>query len=157
MFRLRKEIMIIVLIIISSSAILAREILPEAPLNLRKIGNNDPYMTIATHDVGKIAMTVTNFGVLGTSGYNIPDPITGYASPSLSYPQGYGLNYLSSASLWIGAVAGPDTLVSAGNNIGWGDLNELLPLPYPEGDILFRSINDPEAPEYIDAVSNQDF
>ncbi len=150
-------IIIIVFTFVFTSSVFGREAFTGQPANLHKIGDKFPFMTIATHDVGKIALTVTNFGIIGTAGYNIPDPITGYASPSLSYPQGYGLNYLSSASLWIGAVAGPDTLVSAGNNIGWGDLNEFFPLPYPEGDIIFRSNNDPEAPEYEGAVSNQDF
>ena len=118
-----------------------RELFEGGPSKLFKVDGEFPYLTIAVHNVGKMAITVTNFGVIGTAGYNIADPTTGLAAPSLSYPQGYGLNYLSSASIWIGAVAGHDSLVSTGNNFGWGDINEFLPLPYPAGRIEYRSTN----------------
>ncbi|MCP4706407.1 MAG: hypothetical protein GY865_17550, partial [candidate division Zixibacteria bacterium] len=147
----------ITLAILLVSTALGRSQYSEKPPDLFKIGSDVPYMTIAVHNAGLMDLTITNYGEIGTSYQTIPDPITGLAAPSLSYPHGLGLNYLSQGALWVGAIAGPDTLVTAGNSFTSRDLNEFQPNPYPDGDILFRSINDPEAPEYVDAVSNQDF
>ena len=107
------------------------------------INDSIPYLTIAVHNIGKIAMTVSNYGTIGRSSYNsIPDPLTGLQAPSLSYPKGYNLNYLSLGGYWIGAVKGRDTLVSTGTEF----TNEFMPTYYPEGDIIYRSTKDAEAP-----------
>ncbi len=116
-----------------------------------------PYATLATHNVGKISMTVTNMGILGNGSLQLVDPYTGERAVSLSYPQGYGLNYLDNASLWVGAMSGSDTLVSSATGMAWDDIHEFWPDKYPEGKIIYRSNKDPEAPEYDSSISNQDY
>jgi hypothetical protein len=118
------------------------------------INDSLPYPTIAVHNIGKIAMSISNYGVIGRNSYNaIADPLTGLPAPSLSYPKGYNLNYLSRGGYWIGGIKGRDTLVSTGTEF----TNEFMPTYYPEGDIQYRSTKDPDAPEFRDAVSQQDF
>jgi hypothetical protein len=120
--------------------------------------DDPPYATIAVHNVGKIALTVSNMGVFGLSRLgHLMDPVTGLPAPSLSYPKGYEVEYLYEAALWVGAIVGRDTLVSTGSDGEYWGVNEFWPLPYPEGDIKYRSIVDPFAPEYDSAVSQQDF
>jgi len=145
-------------IVCFTSIVLARNPIDnESALFLRKAGSDDPYYTLGVHNIGKVALTVTNFGVIGTGGMESVDPLTGTLAPSLSYPQGYDLSYLYRASLWVGAAAGRDSLVSVGSGLGYGDIYELWPYPYPDGDMVYRSNLDPEAAEYDSAVSNQDF
>jgi hypothetical protein len=113
-----------------------------------------PYPMIGVHDIGLIALTITNYGVIGTgNGTPVPDPATGLTAPSLSYPEGYGLNYLYEGEYWIGGIKGRDTLVSVGQSYN----SEFWPSYYPDGDIVYRSSKDPEAPEFDSSVSQQDF
>ncbi len=119
-----------------------------------------PYDAIAVHNVGKLALTITNYGVIGRGSEDaLQDPLTGLNAPSLSYPKGFGLNYLFEGSLWVGAVVGHDTLVSTAGRAYW-DINEFWPTYYSDtmgGDIQYRSTLNVEAPEYKRAVSQQDF
>jgi len=117
-----------------------------------------PYATIAVHNIGKIAMTISNLGLLGLSDIGITvDPLTGTTAPSLSYPKNYGVNYLYEAALWVGGIVGYDTLVTEGGGTGWWGVHEFWPLPYPEGDIKRWSTLNPHSPEFDSAVSQQDF
>jgi hypothetical protein len=62
---------------------------------------------IRIHDVSRIGMTVTNYGLLGNN------LVT--TSPSLEYPLGSGIDHLIRAGLWVGAISSNgDTLVSTG-------------------------------------------
>jgi len=93
----RKKLYILVIIalsIIFASAASGRTSYTPKPAKLYKIGSQVPYMSVSVHNAGKMALTITNYGLIGTQGQTIPDPITGLAAPSLSYPQGLGLEYL---------------------------------------------------------------
>ena len=146
------------IIVCFASIVLARNPIDDGNISfLRKVSSDEPYNTLAVHNIGKVALSVTNFGIIGTGGMRAIDPVNGTLAPSLSYPQGFDLSYLYRGSLWVGAVAGRDSLVSVGSSLTGGDNYEFWPYPYPEGDIKHRSNLDPEAPEYDSAVSNQDF
>ncbi len=54
-------------------------------------------------NVGKIALTVTNFGMFG-NGFRVYDPNTGEPLPSMEYPRGTGNEHLYRAGLWVGAI-----------------------------------------------------
>lgn len=107
-----------------------------------------PYVECRLHDVGKIGLSITNMGQIGT----------GLASncgslPSCQYPYPSQQSYLFAGAYWVGAVVGRDTLVSVGAD-GWRAVREFWPDPYPGGVIIDRSTNDPNTPE---AVSQQDY
>ena len=92
----------------------------------------DPYVTIGVHNVGKIGLTVTNIGQIGT-GYigGMMDPLDPTSvAPSCTYPYPGGMSYLFGGSLWVGAIVGNDTLVSVGAD-GWIATREMWPDPYP--------------------------
>ncbi len=116
-----------------------------------------PYATLGVHNIGKIAMTVTNFGIIGNGDNSFVDPLTGDRAPSLNYPRGFKPNYLDHAALWIGARKWRDTLASTADGLSYSEVHEFWPDAYPEGDLIFRSNKDPEAPEYDSSISNQDF
>jgi hypothetical protein len=119
----------------------------------------DPAYAIVTHDVGKIRMSVTNKGVFGdgfASLTGITDFFTGQLVPALEYPKGSNSKYIFAGCFWIGAVVGHDTLVSVGAD-GWSYQQEFNPDPPPLGNMQYRSIIDPDQPEYVGAVSEQDF
>lgn len=115
--------------------------------------DSDPYVEIAVHDIGKIGLTVTNQGHLGT----------GFAdgagnAPSCIYPYPGQQDYLFAGAFWIGAVVGRDTLVSVSAD-GWNFTREMWPDPGSQpppagGAIVARSIIDGSDE---DAVSEQDF
>lgn len=71
------------------------------------------------------------------------------------YPPRTLLQHLWGLGLWVGAVKGQDTLVSTAVGGYW--LGEFAPDAAPEGNIVYRSILDPDAPEYEGALSEQDF
>ena len=78
-----------------------------------------PAFCIATHNVGKIALTISNYGVFGTgSALSNIDCFSGSVAPSCEYPKGSDNEYLFIGAFWIGAVVGNDTLVSVGAD-GW--------------------------------------
>jgi hypothetical protein len=130
-----------------------------------------PIPCIATHRVGKIALTVITNGTFGSGfaddiGVSKTDCFTGQSTPSCQFPKGTLMNYLFAGSIWIGAVVGRDTLVSVGCD-GWehtvemfpddGALAELKGVKSPSGLMLHRSIIDPTQPEFEGAVSEEDF
>ncbi len=152
---------ILLLTTVLSVSVSARDLFePHKVMQQSRATDSLPYVTIAVHNVGKMAMTITNFGVIGRgSEESIPDPLTGQNAPSLSYPKGFGLNYLFEGALWVGAVVGHDTLVSTAGGSYW-DIREFWPSYYEDtigGDIEYHSTLNVDAPEYQGAVSQQDF
>ncbi|MCX6827670.1 MAG: hypothetical protein NT002_00050, partial [candidate division Zixibacteria bacterium] len=124
---------------------------------LNKVSDSTPYVTLAVHDVGKMALAVTNYGVIGRSvNLDILDPLTGQQLPSLSYPKGYGLTYLYEGGYWVGAIVGRDTLVSTACGADFG-ITEFWPPAFPSGDIRYHSTRNPESPDYYGAISQQDY
>ncbi len=113
---------------------------------------------VAVHNVGLIAMTVSNFGQfgLGTS-QPVHDPATGLQAPALSYPQGLNVNYLNEMQLWVGAIVGRDTLVSTAGWQDWYIQSEFWPDTIPVNEIKRRSILEPQQIDFDSAVSHQDF
>jgi hypothetical protein len=123
-------------------------------LRPNRISTESPYVTIGVHRVGKLGLTVINNGQFGTSWANMIDPRDPTRSaPSAVYPYPGNNNYLFSGLFWIGAVVGRDTLVSVASD-GWFLVNEMWPDPYPKGEVIFRSLLNPNDAE---AVSEEDF
>jgi hypothetical protein len=107
------------------------------------------------HRIGRIAMTVTNFGTLGT-GYLSSPVLDGERAPSCEYPINSDLEYLFAGAIWIGAIVGRDTLVSVGGD-GWFGMTELFPDEGDAGAILTRSNLVSRTDFDASAISEQDF
>ena len=121
----------------------------------------NPAYCLAVHNVGKINLTVQNNGVLGLYsiyGQSYQDCFTGeQIDYGLEFPKGTKLENLYYSTLWVGAILDDDTVVTTGLD-GWNnDGREFHPEEAPDGKMIFRSIIDPEAPEFEGAVSEQDF
>ncbi|HWR83612.1 MAG TPA: T9SS type A sorting domain-containing protein [Candidatus Deferrimicrobium sp.] len=117
------------------------------------LNTGPPQHCAAAHRVGKIVLTVNNNGTFGDGySHSNSDCFTGQSLRSCEYPNGSATQYLFAGALWIGAVAGGDTLVSVGND-GWSRPGEFLPDEAPFAVIVKRSIlnGDPEA------VSEEDY
>jgi len=141
---------------------------PTAHFSARTLADNPPgdngstlataaYCT-AAHNVGKINMMVSNGATFGYPTRSGPvDCFTGETLESCEYPKGSRTKYLFMGAFWIGAVSGRDTLVSTGAD-GWQQTgNEFHPEVSPLGDMIYRSLVDPTAPEFDHAVSEQDY
>jgi len=114
----------------------------------------------ALHNVGEFVLSVNNNGTFG-DGFGIgpaQDCFTGEPIPDggSEYPKNSGTQYLFAASFWVGAVQGRDTLVSTGAD-GWLGIQEFFPDESPFGDMVRRSITDPNSPEFDGAISEQDY
>ncbi len=122
-----------------------------------------PAYCAALHNVGKMAISVTNYGTFATgSGGFIQgapsDCFTAQALVACEYPKGSNTEYCFAAAFWIGAVKGEDTLVSVGAD-GWLQQREMQPydaVTQPNDGMKTRSIIDPESEGYELAVSEQD-
>ncbi|HBZ00701.1 MAG TPA: hypothetical protein DEO84_05180, partial [candidate division Zixibacteria bacterium] len=125
---------------------------------------------LRVHDVGKVWMSVTNFGFFGSQDGAFEDASGKYLiAPSCMFPGGSNLTYLFQGALWIGAVIDTtnqlgqpilDTLVSIGNDGWWGDLFEMFPSIAPGGAIEVRSTRPSDVYPYGDttgAKSEQDY
>jgi len=118
-----------------------------------KTGADEPFVAIGVHNIGRIAMTVSNQGHFGKGFISgASDPFGGGEAPSCTYPYPGQLSYLFAGAFWIGAVVGRDTLVSVGAD-GWHGTRELWPDPEPRGRIIYRSLLDDDE----EAKSEQDF
>ena len=115
-----------------------------------------PNTQFDVHKIGKIALTITNFGTIGT-GYLATPIFEGEQAPSCQYPVNSDIEYLFTGALWIGAVVGIDTLVSVGAD-GWIGARELWPDVGEAGTITRRSTL-PSSQDFNQdlAVSEQDF
>ena len=89
------------------------------------------------HNIGKIALVVTNFGTFGT-GYVGTPVINGEEVLACEYPINSKIEYLFAGAVWISAVVGRDTLVSVGGD-GWFQIKELYPDEGDAGAIITRS------------------
>jgi len=129
-----------------------------------------PNTQLRVHDVGKLWLSVTNFGFFGSQGGDYPDNGGYYIiAPGCEFPGGSNLDYLFQGALWIGATIDTvdshdnpvvDTLVSIGNDGWWAGVSELFPDFPPNGEIKVRSIRPTESYPYgdtVDAISEQDF
>ncbi len=148
------------LVLLMAGNSIARQPLP--PINKADLSRtaietraaSDRMVLHAAHSVGKMRLTIANNGQFGSSGVEIPDPVTGEMLPSCEYPINSGITLLWVGAFWIGAVVGRDTLVSCGEedsyvtNEFWPETEEL------GGKLTYNSINpsskyyDPTRPAY---------
>lgn len=116
-------------------------------------------LAYATHNIGNWSLNVANDGVWGESYELWADFFTGLVTESGSeYPKHSSIFSLNLASVWIGGIIGPDTLVTTGWDVaeyGWS--HELTPEEVLSAPMVTRSISHPEWPGYEEAVSEQDF
>jgi hypothetical protein len=133
-----------------------------------------PNTQLRVHDVGKVWLSVTNFGFFGSQEGEFEDASGRYdPAPGCQFPGGSSLDYLFQGALWIGAeiqydstdafgntIQVFDTLVSIGNDGWWGNVFEFYPADAPGGEIMVRSIRPPNVYPYgdtVDAISEQDY
>jgi hypothetical protein len=129
-----------------------------------------PNTQLRVHDVGKVWLSVTNFGFFGSQDGAYKDASGRFlVAPGCEFPGGSNLNYLFQGALWIGSeidtidnLGRPalDTLVSIGNDGWWGQLFEMFPDFPPNGAIRVRSTRPPEVYPYGDTIgakSEQDY
>ncbi len=135
----------------------ARNLADYPPENNGSTATTAAYGTVG-HNVGKINMMVSNGATFGYPSRSGPvDYFTGESLESCEYPKGSRTKYLFLGAFWIGAVSGRDTLVSTGAD-GWQHNGaEFHPEIAPLGDMIYRSLVDPTAPEFDGAVSEQDY
>lgn len=120
--------------------------------------DDGPAYCIAFHDVGSMRLAISNSGVQGWSwGDGCFETINPDDFHGCEFPKNSNLEHLYSLTPWIGAVVGQDTLVSTGHNAWSWFGREFAPDIAPYGNIVHRSIIDPDAPEYEGALSEQDF
>ena len=124
-----------------------------------------PAFCMTEHNVGKMVLAVTNYGCFG-DGFSAGSSVncfTGMRVLSCEYPKGSRTRYNFASSFWFGAILGRDTLVSVGADGWFGGSFEMFPdeagvlPPRKDGSMIFRSIMDPTAPEFTDAISEQDY
>ena len=128
-----------------------------------------PNTQLRVHDVGKIWLSITNFGFFGSQDAVYKDAAGIHpVAPGCEFPGGSSLDYLFQGALWIGAtrdtiingVGALDTLVSIGNDGWWGSLFEMFPAIPPGGEIKVRSTRPSNVYPYGDttgAHSEQDY
>jgi len=84
------------------------------------------------------------------------DPFSGAtAYIGSEFPKGSQLQHIWYGSYLVGAIVGGDTLVS-GNGPG-GSNYEFYPDEAPFGNLRYRSTLNPKAPEFKDAISEEDY
>ncbi len=131
-----------------------------------------PNTQLRVHDVGKLWLSVTNFGFFGSQDGEFEDASGKYLlAPGCQFPGGSNKDYLFQGALWIGAererdtldsFGNPiiDTLVSIGNDGWWGNVFEMYPASLPAGEIEVRSIRPSNVYPFgdtADAISEQDY
>ncbi|MEW5993190.1 MAG: hypothetical protein AB1744_02190 [Candidatus Zixiibacteriota bacterium] len=113
-----------------------------------------PYC-LATHNVGRFVVGITNFGRIGI-GRNVGpariDCFTRLLAPLGEYPKGSNTTYLYKGALWIGGIRDGDTLVSTGN-----DFNNQSQEMHPVLDMIRASTLENDWGTPFDAVSEQDY
>jgi hypothetical protein len=116
-----------------------------------------PLACAAEHNIGNMRLGVDNFGMFGTSYYTSGvDYFTGNKVSACQFPKGATPYYLWGGALWVGGIAGGDTLVSVAMD-GWAGGHEMNPDIAPFGAMSYRSTISGEMPLRIGAVSHQDF
>jgi hypothetical protein len=97
-----------------------------------------PYCETCVHKYTNMRLAVSNVGLIGSESGSWLDCETGEGAVSCEFPAGSMQNYLYAASLWIGAIVGSDTLVTAGSE-GWRYMYEMWPCAEPECGLTRRS------------------
>ncbi|MDH3892427.1 MAG: hypothetical protein OEV49_15245 [candidate division Zixibacteria bacterium] len=154
---------ILLLIVLPVNYVTARSVARDARYGQSKalLGDDDgPASCAAYHDVGKLKLAISNTGNPGGFNWGHSGCFE-FINPdaprwTCEYPKNTGLEHLWNTGLWVGAIVGNDTLVSTGDAEWWLQ-REFAPDFAPEGDMVRRSILDPESPEYEGARSEQDF
>jgi hypothetical protein len=132
-------------IVFSMALIITAEAWGATPGSRQRMITDFPPTQAKVHDASNIYFTITNFGILGSQGGNIPDPDWEGMTPGAEFPGGSDIDYLWFGALWIGAeidtvddYGNPvlDTLVSIGDDGWWGGMHELFP-PY-DGESLWE-------------------
>lgn len=165
---LRVSTLIVCCALLLTSAVLARDPIADS-LFLRfseqSTALDSPAVCLAVHDVGNMRLVVSNNGTFGLRYsrnhfcFRTDTIMNGCEFPKSATWAGY----LALGSIWIGAVSRGDTLVSIGGGLDYAYGNaiyaggELFPEVSPNGEIIYRSTSDPQRPEFVDAVSEQDF
>ncbi|MCP4567107.1 MAG: hypothetical protein GY841_05965 [FCB group bacterium] len=163
MHRLSSSAIIISLLIMVSGItdrISARALLdqPASPIGatlLKPTAFDPPNNAWEVHHIGRIGLTVTNYGTIGT-GYAGSALLDGERAPSCEYPLYSDLNYLFAGCFWIGAIVGRDTLVSIGAD-GWSGTTELFPEAGEAGAFIVRSSLKSKSTYDPEAISEEDF
>lgn len=145
--QMRKQILIVVLVLISQTAYpQTSKYLNQGRARLQRAlrysaaAADRPYSELAVHSINNVQLTVSNFGLFGTGPLAASiDPVTGEERPSCIYPARSNIEHLYVGGFWIGAVVGRDTLVSIGIDDYYA-VQELWPDPFPDGEIQRRSI-----------------
>ena len=115
------------------------------------------------HHVSNIWLTTSNFGFFGDPGetfidhYEETDGLDGHIS--CQFPARSGHDYLFQGGVWIGAIAGDDTLVSVGTD-GWAfpdASKEFFSGGASKDSIQVRSTRQSSIHFSDDAVSEEDF
>ncbi len=153
-------VLLLCLVLAGFSTGAARALYVEDPNQPPPAGTaGSPAYCIASHDIGKINLSVNNNGTFG-DGYTASgsqDCFTDELVRSCEFPKGSNSTYLFTGVFWIGAVSGRDTLVSTGAD-GWStSAREFHPEEAPLGNMIFRSTIDPAKPEFDGAISEQDY
>ena len=127
----------------------------DSPRTAAPISLASPAYCVATHNVGRIGFSVSNFGRF-SYGQDLPfiDCLTLQKAPQAEYPIGSRTQYMFKGGIWIGGVIGRDTLVSTATELN-STAREFHPDELPFGQIKRFSTLSEENPE--DAVSEQDF
>lgn len=133
-----------------------------------------PNTQLRVHDVGKLWLSITNYGFFGSQGGDVQDAAGIHdPAPGCEFPGGSNLDYLFQGALWVGAeiqydstdafgntIQVFDTLVSIGNDGWWADTFEFYPEEAPAGAVAVRSIRPSNVYPYgdtTDAISEQDY
>ncbi len=114
---------------------------------------NQPYITHKVHTLGRLHLTITNWGVFGNPMGILTDPVTGLRTPGATFPSADNFEYLACGALWIGAlvptIRGDDTLVSTAFT-----LTEFYPTDYGDGGDISIMSSDPNNPFYDKRASS---
>ena len=127
--------------------------MPGGPAFFKSSTIRSPHYQNCTHRYNNMFLTVSNFGIIGAMMESYIDCETGMGAPSCEFPAGTQLDYLYATGLWVGAIVGSDTLVSAGWN-GWSHPTmEMWPCAGPECGLGKRS-NRLSDPNYSDSAKS---
>ncbi len=120
----------------------------------QSVAESTPAVCYSAHTIGRLTVNVNNTGWF--SGNNGTDCFSGLPlGPAVEFPKYSQISYVDWLSLWVGAPFSRDTLVSIGIT-QWYEGPEFWPDQDPGGRMIRRSILDPNSPEYIGAISQQD-
>jgi len=123
----------VIILLFFSSNLNGRSLKSDSLFKANPLGN--PNEELRVHRASTLWFSITNYGQYGSFGENFTDPETGQPAPSAMFPAGSGLEYLFLGSIWIGAIADGETLVSVGHD-GWERVHELNPDTVPLGGIV---------------------